>query len=85
MNLTSESARTFAQNVLNRVKGASKTMDVPRVDDCMIYIRADGYIEITLRHTMMNQMTAEYTYPCAGEKLGEENFVIKDEYGNDVA
>lgn len=85
MNLTSESARAFAQNVLNRVKGTYKTMDVPRVDDCSIYIHAGGYYEITLRHIMENQMIAEYTYPCEGEVLGEENFVIKDAYGNDVA
>lgn len=85
MNLTSESARAFAQNVLNRVKGTYKTMDVPRVDDCNIYIRSDGYVEITLRHFMSNQMIAEYTYPCVGEILGEENFVIKDAQGYDVA
>lgn len=85
MNLTSESARAFAQNVLNRVKGTSKTMDAPGVDDCSIYIRSDGYCEITLRHHMLNQMTAEYAYPCMGEILGEENFVIRDECGNDVA
>ena len=85
MNLTSESARAFAQNVLNRVKGTYKTMDVPRVDDCIIYIRSDGYAEITLNHIMSNQMTATYTYPIIGEMLGEENFVIRDECGNDVA
>lgn len=85
MNLTSESARAFAQNVLNRVKGTYKTMDAPGVDDCMLYIRRDGYHEIILKHVMNNQMIAEYTYPCAGEFLGEENFIIKDAYGNDVA
>lgn len=85
MNLTSESARAFAQNVLNRVKGTYKTMDMPRVDDCTIYIRSDGYVELNLRHFMSNQMIAEYTYPCSGEILGEENFIIKDAYGNDVA
>ena len=85
MNLASESARAFAQSVLNRIKGTGKSMDVSGIDWCRVTILKDGFCTIEVGHEMINTDMLVYTYPCKGELLGEEERGIRDAYGYEVA
>ncbi len=85
--MTQETAKNFAQNILNRVKGAEKLMPSAGIDYVSVQVGKDGTVRIWVSKEMSNTdvMSALFDNYANRDSVSEGNITIHDAYGYEVA